>query len=78
MSKPNKVPFSRYHQRIILHALHSSKPITKDRDVMDAWVGIVSAIGRAIQEHEEFFNLETWMDQAYYGPKPMPIKKGGT
>lgn len=62
-----RVPFSRYHQRILSDALYNCKPKTQDRDVMDAWVNMCSAVGEAIAAQEEHFIRDKWMDRCYYG-----------
>lgn len=63
------VPFSRYHQRIIALAIHSTKPKTTDRDRMDDWVRMSSEIGAAIRGQGGQFDMNTWLDTCYYGPK---------
>ena len=63
------VPVSRYHQRIIATAIHSAKPNTNDRDRMDDWVTIASKIGEAIRGQGGHFDMDTWMDICYYGPR---------
>jgi hypothetical protein len=67
--KITSVPVSRYHQYIISMALHESKPNTKDRDRMDDWVNMCSAVGNAIMAQGGEFNIQKWMERCYYGPK---------
>lgn len=63
------VPFSRYHQRIISTALYETKPKTNDRDLMDTWVNMCSHVGGAIRDQGGHFDMTTWMDLCFYGPK---------
>lgn len=63
------VPISRYHQRIIATALHNAKPKTNDRDRMDDWVTMCTKIGEGVRDQGGQFDMKTWMDLCYYGPK---------
>jgi hypothetical protein len=62
-------PFSRYHQRVMAIAIYNAKPKSNDRDLMDAWVRMSSEIGAAIREQGGQFNMESWLDTCFYGPK---------
>ena len=64
-----QVPMSRYHQRIVATAIFAAKPKTTDRDRMDDWVSMSSTIGRHIRELGGQFDMNTWMDLCYYGPR---------
>jgi hypothetical protein len=65
----SSVPFSRYHQRILAIALYTAKPKTTDRDRMDDWVNMCAEIGNAIREQGGQFDMSSWLDVCYHGPK---------
>ena len=69
MDKITPVPFSRYHSRIMAIALHRAKPKTTDRNLMDTWIKMCSEIGSTIQEQGGQFDMDTWLDICYHGPK---------
>jgi hypothetical protein len=63
------IPFSRYHQNVIATALYRAKPKTNDRDRSDDYVNMCAEIGNAIRDQGGQFDMNTFLDICYYGPK---------